>query len=116
MVPVPDRDIVLRPAVRSGARLVEPFRGVSRPRGMWRRWAIPGLAFVAALVCFVAGVVVWGEMSRQECPRDVICGLYIPHRLHPLRAELLWGASATFAAIGVWTTWRGWRGGTGGFR
>ena len=61
---------------------------------------------MTAILLLVAGLVVWHQMSTLAGPPVMSGALYLylpePYRLHPLRAELLWGASAAFAAIGVW--------------
>jgi hypothetical protein len=81
-----------------------------------RAWLIPLIALVLAAALFVAGVVEW-RMFSPACPGDSVgCLLALPppHRLHPLRAELLWAASAFFVlvalGVGIWE-WR--RSGTG---
>ena len=67
-------------------------------------WLIPVIAVVAAVALFVAGVVVW-RMTSTPGPvspgRRGIFFVYFPppHRLHPLRAELLWAVSAVFALV-----------------
>jgi hypothetical protein len=72
-------------------------------------------AAVAAVALFVAGVVVWRMTSTPARPvsRGIgVVDLAPPHRRHPLRAELLWAASALFAvaAIGIWLRRRHRRG------
>jgi hypothetical protein len=71
-----------------------------------KQWLLTGLAFIAAVVCFVAGLIVWSQMSQPPvCSSGYLCALYgPPYRLHPLRAELLWGASAAFALLAIWST------------
>jgi hypothetical protein len=74
---------------------------------------VPALAAVAAIACFVAGVVTWRMFSPARgpvtfpCPANSLgCGYALalaPHRLHPLRAELLWAASAALALVAVGT-------------
>ena len=86
---------------------------------MFRRrpWLIPLVASLVAVALFVAGVVAWRMTSMkvigQPCPPNMLCaelpGAYAPHRLHPLRAELLWAASAFFALVAVGTVLRLWR-------
>ena len=69
-----------------------------------RPWLVPTGAAIAAVAFFVAGVVVW-----RMTPGRVHLGghgptlFYVapPHRLHPLRAELLWAASAFFALVAI---------------
>lgn len=75
---------------------------------VWRPRVVAGLAFVTAIVLFVAGLVVWRQMSTLAGPPVMSGALYFrlpePYRLHPLRAEILWAASAAFAVIGVWVS------------
>jgi predicted small integral membrane protein len=78
-------------------------------RGMWQKWVPAGMAFAASIFLLVAGVVVWREMSPPPmCPPNAFCAfhLFSPRRLHPLRAELLWAASAAFAVVGACVTVR----------
>lgn len=76
-----------------------------------RPWLIPAVAALAAVAFLVAGVVAW-RMTWPPAHVGDLPRLYVPaprpHRLHPLRAELLWAASALFAlvAIGTWLRWR----------
>jgi hypothetical protein len=76
--------------------------------GGMRRRLIPVLLLLAAEVLAVAGVVTWRRFS--PLPSGVAThgnssvAFYFtaqPHRLHPLRAELLWAASALCAIAGV---------------
>ena len=75
---------------------------------MTRPWLISTIAFVVAVALFVAGIVTWRMFSTwPHCSGHFSCGAPPPpHRLHPLRAELLWAASAFFAltavGIGMW--------------
>jgi uncharacterized membrane protein len=58
------------------------------------------VAAVAAVVFFGAGVITWRMMSQHWYAIHSI--LYAPqHRLHPLRAELLWAASTLFAVVAI---------------
>jgi hypothetical protein len=78
-----------------------------------RAWLIPLIALVLAVALFVAGVVEWRMFSPACDTKLVGCRLALPppHRLHPLRAELLWAASAFFGlvalGVGLWA-WRRW--------
>jgi len=76
-----------------------------------RGWLISTIALVVTLALFVAGLVTWRMFSTlPACPPHVICGAPPPpHRLHPFRAELLWGASAVFALVAVGVGLRQWR-------
>jgi hypothetical protein len=80
-----------------------------------RPWLIPAVAAAAALALFVAGVVTWRMMPGvRPCPPNSLCfTLLPPHRLHPLRAELFWAASAAFGVIAVGASLRHWRAGAG---
>jgi hypothetical protein len=87
--------------------------------GVTRRpWLVPAVATLAAVAFFVAGVVAWRMTGvppegHFKCPPNALCGTSIvpdlPHRLHPLQAELLWAASALLALVGVGTGLRVWR-------
>jgi hypothetical protein len=82
--------------------------GRRRPIAAW-------VACAAALCLVVAGIIVWRQMSTQvSCPPHAFCGPLEPaHRLHPLRAELLWAGAGLCAGLGVWawlTTLRDRRG------
>jgi hypothetical protein len=64
---------------------------------------------VVGVAVLLAGLAVWREMSSTPvCPPGWLCALYgPPHRLHPLRAEVLWAfgvaclvAAACWAASG----------------
>jgi hypothetical protein len=74
---------------------------------------MPTVAAIAAVAFFVAGVVLW----RMASPNLHVTSPYhhavpsalLPHRLHPLRAELLWAASAVLALVAVGTGSRQWR-------
>jgi len=76
-----------------------------------RPWLIPTAAAAVALALFIAGVVTWRMMPGiPYCPPNSLCYLPLPaHRLHPLRAELLWAASAVFALIAAAESVRQWR-------
>ena len=72
-----------------------------------RPWLAPAAA-AAAVVFFVAGVVVWRMYGSPagHCngggPVLYLCGRgFGSHRLHPLRAELLWAASVVLALVAV---------------
>jgi hypothetical protein len=77
-----------------------------------RPWLISTAAAAVALALFIAGVVTWRMMpGLPSCPPNSLC--YLPlstHRLHPLRAELLWAASAIFAVIAAAASARQWPG------
>jgi hypothetical protein len=71
---------------------------------------VPALAALAAIACLVAGAVTWrmfsGPPAQPPCPAGTLCGYALPpapYRLHPLRAELLWAASAALALVAVGT-------------
>jgi hypothetical protein len=76
-----------------------------------RAWLVPVATAVAAVALLVAGAVVW-RMTSTPGPAPPgsrgITFVYLapPHRLHPLRAELLWAASALLALVGIRTTLR----------
>jgi hypothetical protein len=76
-----------------------------------RPWLIPTVAAALALAFFIAGVVTWRMMpDMPSCSPNSLCFELLPsHRLHPLRAELLWAASAVFALIAAGTLLRNWR-------
>ncbi len=80
-----------------------------------RPWLIPAVAAVVALGLFVAGMVTWRMTPGvRPCPPNSLClTLLPPHRLHPLRAELLWAASAVFGLIAVGVSLRPWLAGAG---
>ena len=64
-----------------------------------RRWLVPGVLLLVALVLLAAGVVEWRMKSiAGRCPVNARCA-FRPHRHHPLRAELLWAGSALVAII-----------------
>jgi hypothetical protein len=66
------------------------------------------IALVAAVALFMAGVVEWRMFSTV--PRDSgFLALPPPHRLHPLRAELLWAASGSFVLAGLGVALWHWR-------
>jgi len=79
------------------------------PMAHIRPWLVPIVLALAAAVLFVAGAVVWRMMSPLprgsagygNCPGADACVRFFvvapPQRLHPLRAELLWTASAVLA-------------------
>jgi hypothetical protein len=72
------------------------------------------VAAVTAVALFVAGVVVWRMTAPvypavPRCPANSLCYNPFPafaHRLHPLRAEMLWVASALLALLAIGTTVR----------
>ena len=82
-----------------------------------RPWLVPVLASLIAVALLVAGVVAWRMMATSfagaSCPPQTSCSLApefrAPHRLHPLRAELLWAASAAFAFLAVGSGLWHWR-------
>ena len=73
-----------------------------------RRLLAAGLAF-ASLALAIAGLIVWREMSPSIADLEAHCSFRAllgcgfafqpPHRLHPLRAELLWAAAAVLGVI-----------------
>jgi hypothetical protein len=64
-----------------------------------RRWLVPGVLLLLALVLLAVGVVEWRMKSvAGRCPAGVRCVLR-SHRHHPLRAELLWAGAALVAII-----------------
>ncbi len=83
---------------------------------MDRRRVLAALLAFAALALAIAGVVVWREMSPSiadlaaRCSSRALldCGFAYPppHRLHPLRAELLWTAAAIVGLLAVGRTVR----------
>jgi hypothetical protein len=77
--------------------------GRLRRRGQSRRaWLVPVVAAVATVALFVAGVVAWRMTSGPVPPgRFYFPASHPPHRLHPLRAELLWAASVLFALVAI---------------
>lgn len=107
---------------RGGERARFQSTGPDNVFGVARRpWLIPVAAAVAAVAPFAAGVVVWRMTGLALAPNAVPCladhgcaiygvrGPGIPHRLHPLRAEMLWAASALFAVVAIGTSLRQWR-------
>jgi hypothetical protein len=61
-------------------------------------------AAIAAAGLLLAGAAAWSMTAGvPACPANHICFMPVTagHRLHPLRAELLWAASALFALIAV---------------
>lgn len=72
-----------------------------------RPWLIPTVVAAAAVILFVAGAAAWemtAPIRTPPCPANSLCYGPLPpdgHRLHPLRAELLWGASALCALVAV---------------
>lgn len=82
-----------------------------------RPWRVPVLASLIAAALLVAGVVTWRMMSTPvllpscwpNSPCSLSPSLGSPYRLHPLRAELLWSASAVFALLAVGSGFRQWR-------
>jgi hypothetical protein len=64
-----------------------------------RRWLVPGVLLLVALVLLVVGVAEWQmKSSAGRCPVSARCVLR-SHRHHPLRAELLWACAALVAII-----------------
>jgi hypothetical protein len=62
------------------------------------------VSFAAAACFLAAGFVVWRQMPTLHCPPNTVCTFtFPPHRLHPLRAELLWAAGGLSAMLGVIT-------------
>jgi hypothetical protein len=61
----------------------------------------------AAVVLFIAGVLTWRMMSSLPSNgfpgrgESVIYFRPAQHRLHPLRAELLWAASGSCALVAI---------------
>ncbi len=65
-----------------------------------RRWLVPATIAAIAVICLVAGVIMWQMKSGGvHCPPTVACAGVKPHRHHPLRAELLWAVAALLAII-----------------
>jgi hypothetical protein len=67
-----------------------------------RRWLVPGVLLLLAIVLLVVGVVEWQMKSTGgHCPTGAVsCTRLIrPHRHHPLRAELLWAGAVLVAII-----------------
>jgi hypothetical protein len=66
-----------------------------------RRWLVPGVLLLVALVLLAVGVAEWLMRSvAGHCPAGETCAaLRRPHRHHPLRAELLWAGAALVAII-----------------
>jgi hypothetical protein len=66
-----------------------------------RRWLVPGVLVLVALVLLAVGVVEW-RMKSTACPANAVAAcvrILRPHRHHPLRAELLWAGAALVAII-----------------
>jgi hypothetical protein len=76
-----------------------------------RPWLLPVLASLMAVALLVTGVVTWRMMSPPACRVSgaIFCFASPEHRLHPLRAELLWVASAVFALLAVSSGLWQWR-------
>lgn len=76
-----------------------------------RPWLVPVLASLIAVALLVAGVVTWRMMSPPACHvrGAIFCFASPEHRLHPLRAELSWAASAVFALVAVGSGLWQWR-------
>jgi predicted small integral membrane protein len=67
--------------------------------GSRRPWLVPVAIAVIAVGLLIAGIVTWQMTSSGgHCPVNARCA-FKPHRHHPLRAELLWAASALLAII-----------------
>lgn len=68
-----------------------------------RPWLLPAAAALAAVVLFLAGAAAWdmtAPAGMPRCPAHSFCFTPVgDHHLHPLRAELLWAASALFAIL-----------------
>jgi hypothetical protein len=66
-----------------------------------RPWLVPAAIAVIAAAFLIAGVLTWQVMSAGvPCPAHETCVTGIKHhRLHPVRAELLWAISALLAII-----------------
>jgi hypothetical protein len=65
-----------------------------------------------AVAFLIAGVVVWRMMSQGQTCKAVgglSCVLMPPHRLHPLRAEVLWAVSALCGLVAIGLSFRLWR-------
>jgi len=82
-----------------------------------RGWLLLVVAVLVSVALFVAGVVVWRMTATPllvpPCPAHTTCSLEptpgVSYRVHPLRAEMLWAASAVSASIAVGAgLWR-WR-------
>jgi hypothetical protein len=76
-----------------------------------RPWLIPTAAAAVALALFIVGVLTWRMVpGSPQCSPHTLCFEAVPgHRLHPLRAELLWAGSAVFALIAAGASVRQWR-------
>jgi hypothetical protein len=69
-----------------------------------RGWVVSGAAMFIALCLFVGGVVAWRMTSipvQGVCPPRVVCVPMVMqgHRIHPLRAEILWALSGIFVMV-----------------
>ena len=80
---------------------------------MGRRRLLAAVLAFTSLALAAAGLVVWREMSLSwatlaaRCSGTLGCALFPPqHRLHPLRAELLWAAASLIGLIAVGLTLR----------
>jgi drug/metabolite transporter (DMT)-like permease len=73
---------------------------------MLRRRIAPVVLIIVGVALIAAGFGMWREMSpRFNCP-NLYCAVQsqAPHRLHPLRAEMLWLAGALSIVLGAtWT-------------
>ena len=79
-----------------------------------RRWLVPAVLLLLAVVLLAAGVAEWRMKSvAGHCPAGVTCAaLRRPHRHHPLRAELLWAGAALVAIVAAEAAlWQRRRGG-----
>lgn len=68
---------------------------------MHRRGLVLILGLAVAVMLFVAAVAEWRMTAlppKQHCPPNAVCFYEsVPYRIHPLRAKLLWSASAVIA-------------------
>jgi hypothetical protein len=73
-------------------------------------WLVSTIAAAVALALFIAGLLTWRIMPGiPQCSPKTLCFMLPAHRLHPLRAELLWVASAIFALIAAGMSLQQWR-------
>jgi hypothetical protein len=66
-----------------------------------RPWLVPAAIAVIAVGFVIAGLLTWQVTSSGvPCPAHHTCFTAVrPHRLHPVRAELLWAIAALLAII-----------------